>query len=134
VGTQAPVVVGVSPTGELSALQPQDGAVIFLTSSCLACRDVWDALGRDDAGTAALKVAAVVTPDATLESRDTVAALAPAGMPTVMSTASWQSYAAAGSPWVAVVMAGLVVAEGSATGWDDLVALVRGDRRGDRPA
>ncbi len=121
-------MVGVAPTGELSALQPADGAVVFLTSSCLACREVWSALRTGAAAGAGVTVAAVVTPDASLEDRSAVAALAPPGLPVVMSTSAWLAYAAGASPWVAVVMGGLVAAEGPADGWDDVVALVHGDR------
>lgn len=137
VGTSAPVVAGVTPDGQLLALQPGEGVVLFLTSSCLACRTLWAALADGAPDADGVTVAAVVTPDA-LEDRRALAALAPPGIPVVMSTAAWQAYAAAGSPWVALLLGGLVAAEGPAEDWDDVVDLARGKGRrlrgaGDRP-
>lgn len=126
VGTRAEVVVGVTPTGELAALQPTTGVVVFLTSSCLACREVWSALA--DPGDDDVALAAAVTPDPSLEDRRAVAALAPAGAPVVMSTAAWQRYGVQASPWAAVVVGGLIVAEGPVAGWAEVAAMVRGGR------
>lgn len=113
IGVAAPPIGGVVP----------EGLVVFLTSSCLACRDVWAALAHDRS--AVLPVQAV-TPDPTLEDARAVAALTPPGLRVVMSTAAWQAYGASGSPWVAVVTRGVVTAEGPAAGWPDVLALAAG--------
>lgn len=108
VGRAAPPIEGVAPDGE-PAGAAGDGRVVFLTSSCLACRDLWPTLGRPGAD-----VVAAVTPDPTLEDAAAVAALAPAGVPVVMSTAAWLAWRAGPAPWVAEVRGGVVVAEGPA--------------------
>ena len=127
-GTRAEVVAGVSPDGDLAALVPSSGVVVFLTSSCLACRDVWGALG--DGRASGLQVAAVVTPDAAMENVRAVRKLAPPAVPVVMSSAAWHAYGVSVSPWVVVVIGGLVVAEGRADGWEAMAAIARG--RSDR--
>lgn len=115
-GAAAPAIEGVVP----------EGLVVFLTSSCLACREVWAALAE---GPSVLGPVQAVTPDPTLEDARAVAALTPPGVRVVMSTAAWGAYGASGAPWVAVVTGGIVTAEGPAAGWPDVVALAARPRR-----
>ena len=128
VGSPAPPIDGRSPSGAPAGVAVgQAGAshlALFMTSGCLACREVWAALG-DGRGEelAGHPEVVVVTPDPTLEDARAVAALTPAGLEVVMSTEAWQTYRAGPSPWVALVRDGTVVAEGPAGGWHDVRSL-----------
>ena len=128
VGSPAPPIGGRSPSGAPVdvAVGPAGAAhlALFMTSGCLACREVWTALG-DGRGEelAGRPAVVVVTPDPTLEDARAVAALAAAGLEVVMSTEAWQAYRAGPSPWVALVRNGTVVAEGPAGGWQDVTSL-----------
>ena len=108
----------LSPEG--AGTQP-DGLIVFLTSSCLACREIWAALGSAAPLPGSPQVT-IVTPDPTLEDRRAVAALSPPGRTVLMRTAAWHTYRVTGSPWVVLVRDGIVAAEGPATGWADVVA------------
>lgn len=102
-----------------------DGTTVlaFLTSGCSTCRPLWGPLAAGERPAGAEVV--VVTPDAGGEDRRQVSGLAGDGVAVVMSTQAWLAYAAAGAPWVAVVRAGVVVAEGRPDGWAALERLVR---------
>jgi len=127
VGVAAPPVRGVDPGGRPVAAAVEGGAwvLVFLTSSCLGCRDVWSALAAGAARELPRSRLALITPDATLEDRRTVASLAPPGAVVVMSTAAWTGWSAAASPWVAVSSDGVVVAEGPVDEWAGTVELAR---------
>lgn len=102
----------------------------FLTSTCTTCGTIWTALGADRGGEttvsdgAATPALVVVTPDPTTEDRRAVARLAPAATPVVMSTEGWISWGVVGSPFFVVVADGVVVAEGVAADWDEMIALI----------
>ncbi|MCU4184882.1 hypothetical protein K6U06_10970 [Acidiferrimicrobium sp. IK] len=123
-GTPAPPISGLSPSGDLYRPGQADGLVLFMTSSCLACREVWAALNagapRSLPGRPAVLV---VTPDPALESRRQVAALAGSTIDVVMSTEAWQAYRAGPAPWVAMVSDGMVLTEGPASSWSDVEAM-----------
>ena len=83
------------------------GRLIFLTSSCVGCRPVWRSLAPESA-------VVVVTPSPSTESAQAVAAVAPAGVPVIMSSEGWHAYGVTVAPWAVEVVAGTVVAEGAA--------------------
>jgi hypothetical protein len=126
-GAPAPVLSpegATTPGGATTsdgATTAPDGLVVFLTSSCLACREIWAALGAA-APLPGSPPVTIVTPDPTLEDRRAVAALTPPGHLVLMRSAVWHAYRVTGSPWVVLVRDGTVVAEGPAAGWADLVA------------
>lgn len=97
--------------------------VAFLTSSCATCATFWKALGADNVGEGDPPLV-VVTPDPTTEDRRQVARLAPGSTPVVMSSAGWIDWGVFGSPFFVVVADGLIVAEGVAADWDEMLALI----------
>jgi hypothetical protein len=118
--------VGTGPAGDPGRIDFVDGAttaLLFLTSSCVACRGFWERLAQDPSLPQGVSVA-VTTPGATLENRRKVAELAPAPIEVVMSGEAWADYAVTGSPFAVVVADGAIVAEGPVLSWADLQALV----------
>jgi hypothetical protein len=99
----------------------------FLSSNCLTCRAFWDAF----ADTRSLGLPddvrlAVITKDAAEEQPSVLAELAPAHLPTVMSSDAWRSYAVPGSPYFVLVdgPSGRVVGEGTGASWPQVLGLV----------
>ncbi len=130
-GTAAPELAGVSPAGDPVRIETGAGTrlvVAFLTSTCTTCGTFWAALGVDRSGaTGALTPSpalVVVTPDPTTEDRRAVAGLAPASAPVVMSTDGWVSWGVFGSPFFVVVADGMIVAEGVASDWEEMLDLI----------
>lgn len=114
--------------------------LLFLTSSCQPCRQLWRALSAGEgARLPGGPQVVVVTPGAALEDRRQVAALAPPATPVVMSGEAWVDYAVPGSPFAVLVRAGWVAGEGPVRDWAELVALLsrgrpaRGAERAVRP-
>ncbi|MDQ2725413.1 MAG: hypothetical protein M3Y36_07955 [Actinomycetota bacterium] len=142
VGSAAPELSGVTPAGDPVRIETGSGARLvaaFLTSSCTTCGTFWTALGTDGdpamgavatgaAGAPATEAAdpamVVVTPDPTTEDRRALARLAPASTPVVMSTEGWIRWGVSGSPFFVVVADGTIVAEGVASDWGELLALI----------
>lgn len=137
-GSVAPELSGVTPAGDPVRIETGSGARLvaaFLTSSCTTCGTFWTALGTDGGAAgapgvegateeAASPAMVVVTPDPTTEDRRAVARLAPASTPVVMSTEGWIRWGVSGSPFFVVVADGMIVAEGVASDWDELLALI----------
>jgi hypothetical protein len=132
VGTPAPGLAGVTPAGDHLRIETGPGTRLvaaFLTSTCTTCGTFWTALAAEPNGDAADADAprpalVVVTPDPTTENRRAVARLAPAVAPVVMSTDGWLSWGVPGSPFFVVVADGVIVAEGVASDWDEMLALI----------
>jgi hypothetical protein len=97
--------------------------LLFLTSSCDGCRQLWEAA----TGTAADGDVILVTPSPSTESAKDVARLAPAGGEVVMSSEAWHAFGVTAAPWFAVVADGLIAAEGAAPAtWEQVAALASG--------
>lgn len=106
-GTTAPTgVEGPSPAGEAVRVELAEGRTVlwFLTSSCRPCRAVWPTLRPGDVA---------VTPGPSTESRRKVAALAPEGVPVLMSSDVWFAFRPGPAPWRVVVIDGVVAESGS---------------------
>ena len=101
---------GVTPSG---APKPLDlggeaaKAVLFLTSSCLDCRRVWDTLASMRRVPAGHFV--VVTPDPCTEDAAALRSLAPRGVEVVMSSAAWLELCNYPAPWLITVAGGRVI-------------------------
>ncbi len=122
VGSPAAALDGVDPAGtpvEVTWGAGRRDVVAFMTGSCSTCRPFWNGIAEGRRAPAGAGLV-VVTPDPTTESRRGIAALTPAGLPVVMSSAAWTAYGVRGAPWFAVVVDGVVRAEGQAATWDDL--------------
>lgn len=131
-GTVAPGLSGLSPAGDPVRLETGSGTrlvVAFLTSTCTTCGTFWAALGADRSGGATAAggprpALVIVTPDPTTEDRRAVARLAPGSAPVVMSTEGWVDWGVFGSPFFVVVADGMIVAEGVASDWDEMLGLI----------
>jgi hypothetical protein len=104
-----------------------DTIVAFLSSGCITCQKFWDAFRKPrklrlPAGTRLV----VVTKGPEDESPSTVADLAPAAFPTVMSTQAFTDYDVPGSPYFVYVHgpSGRVRGEGTGPDWDQVSSLL----------
>ncbi len=122
----APAVSGPTPAGEQITLA-FDGAgstptlLAFLTSGCSTCARFWDTLAEPRLPPAVQTVIVTRGPDR--ESPAKLRALAPNGIPVVMSSQAWADYRAPGAPYF-VLVDGVVLGEGVATTWQALASLV----------
>jgi hypothetical protein len=109
--------------------------VAFLSSGCLTCRSFWDAFADVDGLDLPSDVRlVVVAKDPQEESMSALRELAPPGLPVVMSSAAWESYAVPGSPYFVLVdgAEGRVEGEGTGTDWPqvrNLIVLANDDAR-----
>lgn len=109
-------VVGVTHTTLLA----------FLSSSCLTCRDFWKAFATPPQLPGNDTRLVIVTQGHEAESPSAVAALAPADVTVVMSSAAWSDYAVPVSPYFLLVdgPSGAVLGEGAASSWDKVADLL----------
>lgn len=109
-------VVGVTHTTLLA----------FLSSSCLTCRDFWEAFSTSPRLPGHDTRLVIVTQGHEAESPSAVAALAPRDVTVVMSSAAWSDYAVPVSPYFLLVdgPSGNVVGEGAAASWDKVAELL----------
>ncbi len=98
----------------------------FLSSSCLTCRDFWDAFATSPRLPGQDTRLVIVTQGHEAESPSAVAALAPDDVTVVMSSAAWTDYAVPVSPYFLLVdgPSGAVLGEGAATSWDKVADLL----------
>ncbi len=113
-------VEGIDPAGTPRlvpvATSTEPVLVLFLSSGCAGCRDLWE-------GTAELRRALpahvrllIVTPDEGPEDRGAVARLAPADTDVVMSSRAYVDFKVAGPPFLSLVEEGQVCTEAVAWG------------------
>jgi hypothetical protein len=122
-------IEGVTPAGEPLKIHIVDSKdpvlLVFLSSSCLGCMDLWE-------GTAALRQSLpaalriiLVTRGPDHEDVEAITALCPADTTTVMSTQAFRDYGVSGPPFLAVVCDGSVQTEGVAWGLAETVRAAR---------
>jgi hypothetical protein len=140
-GRGAHDLAGAAPGGDAIAVAvdkvEHDTLLAFLSSGCLSCQAIWQAL-RDGASVPGGSRVVVVTRDAAEESVSAIAGLAegvPA--PVVLSSAAWDAYEVPVAPYFVHVegRTGRVTGEGAAPSWArvlHLVAQARADERGVR--
>jgi len=116
-------VVGVTPDGqpiEMQLVGPVEPTLLlFLSSSCLGCQDLW--LGLEELATVIpsdVRIV-VITRGPESESAGAVAELAQPGTTVAMSTQAYADYRVAGPPFLAVVAGGVVKTEGVAWGIEE---------------
>ncbi len=108
----------------------------FLSSSCLTCREFWDAFAHADTLELPNDVRLVaVVKDSAEESVTALREAAPRGFPVVMSSAAWDDYDVPGSPYFVLVdgNTGRVEGEGTGANWPqvrNLILHARGDAEG----
>jgi hypothetical protein len=124
-------LAGATPLGGAVsiALEGHDSATLlaFLSTGCVTCAEFWDVLGADAAsrsGAGPVRTV-VVTRGPDQESPPEVAGLAPAGVPTVMSTDAWRAFGVPASPYFVLLdPSGNVVGEGTARSWPQVTGLI----------
>ena len=129
-GRTAADVVGQTPEGDAVALRvagvDHDTLLLFLSSGCVTCGEFWDGLVAGRVVAPPGTRVAVVTRGAAHESPATVADLAPAGVPLVMSDEAWTDHRVSGSPYAVHVdgASGRVVGEGTGQDWTQVARLL----------
>ena len=117
-----PVEVAVAGTGHVTL-------VAFLTSGCTTCSRFWDTFaiagGVTLPGTGTELI--IVTRGDDQENPNRVRDLAPAGHVVVRSSAAWRDYGVTAGPYFVLAdgRRDVILGEGAATAWDDVVTLTR---------
>jgi hypothetical protein len=98
----------------------------FLSSTCLTCRNFWDAFGDPSLNVPNDARVIVVTRGVEAESPGVVRKLASPLVHTVMSTEAWHDYNVPGAPYFILVdgARGMVIGEGTATTWERVHNLI----------
>jgi len=114
-------VAGVVGTGHTTLLA-------FLSSGCGTCANFWQAFG-DGAGTrlpGSDTRLVIVTKGPEAESVSAVAALAPPGITTIMSSEAYEDYSVPASPYFILVdgPSGRIFGEGAAGTWEQVATLL----------
>jgi len=105
----------------------------FLSSGCLTCRPMWDALGAPGVELPGGARAVALTKGPHEESPGSVRTLTSPHLTTVMSSEAWESFLVPGSPYFVLVDGtGRVVGEGTAGAWQRVVDLLS-EALGDAP-
>lgn len=127
---QAHDIDGVDPDGARVewSLSESDRRtlLVFLSTSCSTCHVFWASLA-DSTHRASLEAGIeplVVTQGPEVEDELSVAALAPADVDLVMSTAAWEQFQVPVSPYFILVENGRIVGEGSGGTWHQVTALI----------
>jgi hypothetical protein len=127
-GHVATDVVGTGVSGDPLAIavtgRSHDTLLAFLSSGCYTCEPFWRGLAGDADVAADLRVV-VVAKDIREESASTLAELAPAGTPVVLSSAAWSDYGVPGSPYFVLVegATGRITGEGTGRDWAQVRSL-----------
>jgi hypothetical protein len=100
----------------------------FLSSGCSSCQSLWEGLQphhRPSIPGGARIV--LVTKDTAYESPSRLRELVPGDVTLVMSSSTWDAYRVEGSPYFIYVdgRSGTVIGEGTASGWSQVVSLIR---------
>jgi hypothetical protein len=98
----------------------------FLSSTCLTCREFWDAFREPSMRAPHDARVVAVTRGAEAESPATVRQLASPYVHTIMSTAAWEAYRVPGAPYFVLIdgPSERVVGEGTAPTWERVDALM----------
>ncbi|MDX1447603.1 MAG: hypothetical protein R3246_00960 [Acidimicrobiia bacterium] len=98
----------------------------FLSSGCSTCRPFWSSFGKDLVLPHPDIRPVIVTKDANEESPADLRALAPADIPTLLSSETWDAFRVPGTPYFQLIDAsdGTVLGEGSAANWSRLMEMI----------
>ena len=107
------------------ASSPGPVLLLFLSSGCEGCRDLWSGIDDLRRLLPAELAVVVVTRGEGDEDRAAVALVAPPGAEVVMSSAAYDDFMVAGPPFCAVVQGGEVRTEAVAWGVEETAHLVR---------
>jgi hypothetical protein len=124
-------IVGVDPSGGAVRIAVvgarHDTLVAFLSTGCTTCRAFWDSFRTASYEPVPRQARIViVTRGPEAESPGLVADLAPADLPVVLSTETWDAYDVPVAPYFVLVdgMAGRIVGEGAGTSWAQVASLL----------
>jgi hypothetical protein len=132
--TRPAPVRGVDARGASVTFDPVSRAewalLLFLSTTCDGCADVWAAAGRGGVGLEVDSVV-VVTAGATREDADEVRGRSPEGVLTIMSDEAWTTYRVAGPPFFVLIdgVGAEVATEGVVVSPDDVIEHVRWAKR-----
>ena len=125
---QAYDVAGVTPGGDavhVGVLGGRQATLLaFLSSGCVTCEPLWDGLRRGEPPLPDRTRVVAVTRGPGHESPARLRALAPEGVPVVMSDAAWEDYAVPGAPYFVYVDGTGVTGQGAARDWPQLASLL----------
>jgi len=129
--TRAADIAGTTLDGDQVVVSMTAGVhtlVAFLSTGCLTCRTFWDGLRpsvREPLPGDARVV--VVVKDRELESTSKLRDLAPSDVPVVHSSAAWEAFGIAMSPYFCFVdgATGEVRSEGAAMTWEQVASLLQ---------
>jgi hypothetical protein len=120
-------LAGITPEGDAVQIAvrgtDQHTLLLFLSSGCLTCRGFWDALADESTLGLDRSIRVIaVTKGIDSESLSAIAALAPGGVPTVLSSEAWDDYDVPVAPYAILVArdSGSVVGEGAGATWEQV--------------
>ena len=123
-------VRGADPDGAPQHIAVAGGGhatlLAFLSSTCLTCRNFWDAFNDPTLVVPSDARVVVVTRGTEAESPGSVRTLRSPLVHTIMSTEAWHDYHVPGAPYFILVDGprGVVVGEGTASTWERVQALM----------
>ena len=127
-GGRAYDVVGETPEGaavHIGVLGGRQATLLaFLSSGCVTCEPLWEGLRRGQPALPDRARVVAVTRGPGAERPARLRALAPDGVPVVMSDAAWEDYGVPGAPYFVYVDGTAVTGEGAAPDWEQLASLV----------
>ncbi len=122
-------IQGVDPSGGPIRVAVVGSAepvlLLFLSAACLGCRDLWDGTAELHGSLPPGVSVILVTRGPEEEDARAIAALAPAGSVTVMSSQAFRDYRVGGPPFLAVAWGQEVRTEGVAWGVAETVRATR---------
>jgi hypothetical protein len=122
-------IQGVDPSGDPVRVAVVGSAepvlLLFLSAACLGCRDLWGGTAELHRSLPSGVRVVLVTRGPEEEDARVIAALAPAGCLTVMSSQAYRDYRVGGPPFLAVVGGHEVRTEGVAWGVAETVRATR---------
>jgi hypothetical protein len=101
--------------------------IAFLTSGCLTCMEFWRQFSTEPPSIPGGGRLVIVVKDSAHESPTKLRELAPAAIPVVMSTATWERYEVPAAPYFIYVdgPSGEIHGEGAASSWAQVASLLR---------
>jgi hypothetical protein len=122
-------VEGADPAGAPAHVSivgfPEPNLLLFLSATCLGCRDLWEGTDELRRSIPAGVRITIVTKGPEHEDAVSITALAPPGTPTVMSSQAYRDYRVGGPPFLVLVTGNEVLTEGVAWGVEETARATR---------
>lgn len=123
-------ISGNTPTGDATSIAVvgarHSTLLAFLTSGCSTCAEFWSALSERELGVPGDARLVIITKGEEAESPALLRKFAPADVPVVMSSATWEAFDVPVAPYFAFVdgPSGAIIGEGAAGTWPHLVGMM----------